>query len=262
MILNLNTSLVSTYKSQSQLARVLTEKWFLDNGYCPACPSDVLTQTPNNEKVVDFVCPECASKYQLKAKSHHIGKSVANGAYQPKIDMIRAGTAPNWFFMEYEKKGWTVESVMLVPAHFVTPEIIQKRNPLKPTALRHGWVGSNVLIGRLPLDARIYLVRDSEEIPHAHVREEWKRFAFLKSQSLESKGWLSDVLAVVRSLPREFALADAYAFEGKLAKLHPGNKHVRPKIRQQLQILRDNGVLEFVAPGRYRCMARQSSNNL
>jgi len=241
-----------SYHSKSQIARVLTEKWFLDNGYCPACSSEELTQTPNNEKVVDFVCPACASKYQLKAKSHHLGKSVANGAYQPKIDMIRAGTAPNWFFMEYEKKDWTVENVMLVPAHFVTPEIVQRRNPLKPTARRAGWVGSNVLIGRLPLDARIYIVRDSEEVPRAHVREEWKRFEFLKNQSLESKGWLSDVLAVVRSLPREFALADAYAFEGKLAKLHPDNKHVRPKIRQQLQILRDNGILEFVAAGKYR----------
>ena len=241
-----------SYKSQSQLARVLTEKWFLDNGYCPACPSEELAQTPNNEKVVDFVCPECASKYQLKAKSHHLGKSVANGAYQPKIDMILAGTAPNWFFMEYEKKGWTVESVMLVPAHFVTPEIVQKRNPLKPTARRAGWVGSNVLIGRLPLDARIYVVKDSEEVPRARVREEWKRFAFLESQSLESKGWLNDVLACVRELPREFSLADAYAFEGKLGKLHPGNKHVRPKIRQQLQILRDNGILEFISSGKYR----------
>jgi Zn ribbon nucleic-acid-binding protein len=244
----------SGYKSQSQIARVVTEKWFVDNGYCPACNSDELWATPHNEKVVDFVCPDCAAKYQLKAKSHHIGKSVANGAYQPKIDMIRAGTASNWFFMEYDKKDWTVESVMLVPAHFVTPEIIQKRNPLKPTARRAGWVGSNVLIGKLPIDARIYLVNESEVVPRSIVREEWKRFEFLKKQSLESKGWLSDVLAAVRSLPKEFSLADAYAFEGKLAKLHPGNKHVKPKIRQQLQILRDNGVLDFISPGKYRAI--------
>jgi hypothetical protein len=234
---------------------VVTEKWFVDNGFCPACKSDALNATPHNEKVVDFVCPSCASKYQLKAKSHHIGKSVANGAYQPKIDMIRAGTAPNWFFMEYDRKGWTVESVMLVPAHFVTPEIVQRRNPLKPTARRAGWVGSNVLIGKLPIDARIYLVNESEEVPRSIVREEWKRFVFLKKQSLESKGWLNDVLACVRELPREFSLADAYGFEKKLSKLHPDNKHVQPKIRQQLQILRDNGVLEFVGQGVYRAKA-------
>ncbi|MFH0815426.1 MAG: hypothetical protein V1934_01220 [Methanobacteriota archaeon] len=82
-----------------------------------------------------------------------------------------------------------------------------------------------------------------------------KRFAFLKSQSLESKGWLNDVLACVRELPHEFALADAYGFEAKLARLHPGNRRVKPKIRQQLQVLQDNHVLEFVSPGKYRKIA-------
>ncbi|MBI4999901.1 MAG: restriction endonuclease [Euryarchaeota archaeon] len=252
MELSLNQSPASHYKSKAQIARVLTEKWFLDNGYCPACPSDALSQTPANEKVVDFRCPDCASSYQLKAKGHRLGGSVANGAYQPKIEMIRNGTAPNWFFMEYDRKDWTVENVMLVPAHFVTPEIVQRRNPLRPTARRAGWVGSSVLIARLPLDARIPIILDGQEIPRADVRKSFQRFEFLKNKSLESKGWLADVLACVRELPREFSLNDIYAFEGKLAKLHPGNRNVRPKIRQQLQILRDNGILEFVSPGKYR----------
>ncbi len=243
----------SAYHSPSQLARVLTERWFLENGYCPACPSEELTQTPNNEKVVDFICPDCAAKYQLKAKRQHIGKSVANGAYQPKIDMIRAGTAPNWFFMEYDKKDWLVESVMLVPAHFVTPGIVQKRNPLSSTARRAGWVGSNVLIGKLPLDARINIVRDSEEIPHTHVRKEWKRFEFLKEQNLDAKGWLNDVLSCVRALDKKtFTLEEVYSFDARLQKLHPTNHNVRPKIRQQLQILRDHGILEFQGQGQYR----------
>ncbi|MBI4999903.1 MAG: hypothetical protein HZB92_00020 [Euryarchaeota archaeon] len=157
--------------------------------------------------------------------------------------------------MEYDRKDWLVENVVLVPAHFVTPEIVQRRNPLKPTARRAGWVGSNVLIGRLPLDARIPIVLDDQEIPRADVRKSFQRFEFLKNKSLESKGWLADVLACVRELPREFSLNDIYAFEGKLAKLHPGNRNVRPKIRQQLQILRDNEILEFVSPGRYRIRA-------
>jgi len=250
--MHLNLTPQPNYTSRSQLARVLTERWFLENGYCPACASEELAQTPNNEIMVDFVCPDCASKYQLKAKSQHIGKSVANGAYQPKIDMIRAGTAPNWFFMEYDRKDWLVENVMLVPAHFVTPDIVQKRNPLKPTARRAGWVGSNVLIGKLPLDARIYIVRDSEEVPHSRVREEWKRFEFLKGQKLEAKGWLNDILWCVRYLGKEFTLEDMYGFENRLAVLHPTNHNVRPKIRQQLQVLRDNGIVEFLGAGKYR----------
>jgi type II restriction enzyme len=58
---------------------------------------------------------------------------------------------------------------------------------------------------------------------------------------------------VVQSLGKlEFTLADVYAHGGTLAKLHPNNTHVRDKIRQQLQVLRDLGLLEFLAPGSYR----------
>ena len=32
----------------------------------------------------------------------------------------------------------------------------------------------------------------------------------------------------------------------------PNNAHVRDKIRQRLQVLRDLGLLEFLAPGSYR----------
>ncbi len=37
----------------------------------------------------------------------------------------------------------------------------------------------------------------------------------------------------------------------ELRELHPKNRHIRPKIRQQLQILRDNDTLRFIARGRY-----------
>ena len=40
-----------------------------------------------------------------------------------------------------------------------------------------------------------------------------------------------------------FTNADIYAFERELAALHPDNRHIRDKIRQQLQVLRDTGFL-------------------
>ena len=43
-----------------------------------------------------------------------------------------------------------------------------------------------------------------------------------------------------------------YAHADKLAKLHPNNTHVRDKIRQQLQVLRDLGFLQFFGSGSYR----------
>jgi len=36
------------------------------------------------------------------------------------------------------------------------------------------------------------------------------------------------------------------------SELHPNNAHVRDKIRQQLQVLRDLGLLEFLGSGSYR----------
>ena len=62
---------------------------------------------------------------------------------------------------------------------------------------------------------------------------------------------------VVRSLRKtEFELPEIYELENYLKKLHPGNHHIQPKIRQQLQILRDFGLLEFLGGGSYRLSPR------
>jgi type II restriction enzyme len=37
-----------------------------------------------------------------------------------------------------------------------------------------------------------------------------------------------------------------------LEKLHPDNQHVNDKIRQQLQILRDAGLLRHIGRGEWR----------
>jgi len=50
---------------------------------------------------------------------------------------------------------------------------------------------------------------------------------------------------------KEFVLPDVYAFAAQLQELHPDNRHVRGKIRQQLQVLRDLGLMEFLGRGRY-----------
>ena len=38
----------------------------------------------------------------------------------------------------------------------------------------------------------------------------------------------------------------------ELSKKHPDNRHIKDKIRQQLQVLRDKGYLEFSSRGNYR----------
>ena len=54
----------------------------------------------------------------------------------------------------------------------------------------------------------------------------------------------------------EFTLEDVYAFERRLEAAYPDNRNVRPKIRQQLQVLRDAGFLTFEGRGRYRLAGR------
>jgi len=253
MELLLKTEIGKGYKSPSQKARVITEKWFEENMYCPACPSNFLERTPPNEKVVDFICPKCSERYQMKSMSHPFGFKVMDSAYEPKIKSIKEGTSPNFVFMHYDRNNMTVQNLIVVPRYFISLDVIEKRKPLSRSARRAGWVGSNILLGRLPIDARISLITNGFIVPEERVRESWKRFSFLKEIPLSSKGWLNDVLSCVRKLGKiEFTLNEMYDFEEELRKMHPRNKHIKPKIRQQLQILRDKGILEFLGKGKYR----------
>jgi len=67
------------------------------------------------------------------------------------------------------------------------------------------------------------------------------------------KGWTRDVFNALNEMELGvFKLSDVYAFERRLKKLHPGNKHVKDKIRQQLQVLRDLGLIQFMGGGVYQ----------
>jgi len=68
----------------------------------------------------------------------------------------------------------------------------------------------------------------------------------------ETRGWLADVLRCVERCFTNFTLANIYAFESELAAKHPDNHNARAKIRQQLQLLRDLGFIEFLGSGEYR----------
>jgi type II restriction enzyme len=54
----------------------------------------------------------------------------------------------------------------------------------------------------------------------------------------------------------EFSLDEVYKFENELKLKHPDNNFVKDKIRQQLQILRDMNIIEFVSRGKYRKVSR------
>lgn len=90
-------------------------------------------------------------------------------------------------------------------------------------------------------------------LPKADVRARWDATAFLlRDRTLDARGWLLAVLRCVERLPPAFTLTDVYGFEAELRVAWPGNNNIRPKIRHQLQALRDAGVVAFEGRGRYR----------
>ena len=258
MNLLLNPAVARGYKSASQAARRITEEWATDNLYCIACPSDRVLPLPANTPVRDYTCPQCGANYQLKSKNGAFGQVVQNSAYEPKMAAIAEGRVPHYAFLQYSRHLWTVTDLFVVPAHFISPAVIQQRRPLSNQARRAGWVGSNILLGRLPLEARVVIVSRGAASAPARVRDEWRRFAFLQTDGRSSGGWGADVLSCVRTLQQEtgeteFALQAFYArFREQLSSWHPANQHVEEKIRQQLQVLRDGDVLQFLGQGRYR----------
>ena len=160
---------------------------------------------------------------------------------------------PNLFILQYDLDMWAVRTVLLVPHFAFTLSAVECRKPLAPTARRAGWVGCNILLDKIPVDARISIV--SEGAPHTprEVRSAYNRLRPLEKLQVEKRGWTLDVLQVVQSLgKRDFTLAEVYAHTDALARLHPKNDHVRDKIRQQLQVLRDFDFVEFLDRGHYR----------
>ncbi len=250
MNLSMAGELASAYTSGSQRARVVTEAWGEENLYCPNCSSPSLTRLRNNTRASDYSCPSCEFWYQLKGQQSRIGNSVNDGAYKAMMDAVRNDATPNFFFMQYDLATWSVRNLLLVPSFAFPPSAIIKRKPLAVTARRAGWVGCNIALNLIPVDARIAVVAESRISPEKEVRERFRRVKPLADIKAKERGWTLDVLNAVRRLGKtQFATADVYSFTRELEGLHPDNRHVKDKIRQQLQVLRDRGFLRQVERG-------------
>ncbi|GIZ08119.1 DpnI domain-containing protein [Flavobacterium sp. UMI-01] len=251
MNLNFDLKKAEGYSSKSQIARVLTENWVKENSYCPCCGALPIIEYSNNRPVADFYCSVCAEEFELKSKNGNLGRIINDGAYETMISRITSNTNPNFFFLSYNK-SFAVENFLVIPKHFFTPEIIIKRNPLKDTAKRAGWIGCTIDISKVPESGRIFIVENSRIIEQDKVNIKLQRTDFLKSKSLDARGWILDVLNCVEDIKKPtFTIDELYAFENKLKIKYPNNNHIKDKIRQQLQFLRDKGLIEFNGRGNY-----------
>lgn len=253
MELQMDTALAQSYSSASQIARVLTESWVSENMFCPRCGNHHISHFENNKPVADFYCPCCRNQFELKSKKGMALEKINDGAYSTMIERITSLNNPDFFFMSYSTSNWRVENLFFVPKHFFTPQIIEKRAPLSPNARRAGWTGCNILLGKIPSTGRIPIIENGVENDTNTILMKVSIADKLAIHDISSRGWLLDVLSCMDRLAGTiFTLHEMYEFENELAAKHPGNKNVRPKIRQQLQVLRDKGLIEFLQPGIYR----------
>lgn len=255
MDLRLPTTNLDNYESGSQRARVSTEPWGEANLYCAACDSPRISSLPTGTHAVDFSCPSCASRYQLKSSASKFGNRVIDGAYAAMHRAILSDQTPNLFFLHYKLPQLTVESVLLIPRFAFSLSCVEKRNALSPTARRAGYVGCYFVLDRIPPDARIPIIQNARPVSSSQVRKAYNRIRSLEDLNIEKRGWTLDVLNIVKSLNKaEFELKEVYEHQDLLAKLHPDNAHIQPKIRQQLQELRDMKLVKFLGDGHYRLL--------
>ena len=254
MKLILDKQLITNYKNASQKARILTEQWVDKSVFCPNCGHLDIDKYPNNQPVADFFCSNCKEDYELKSKQGGVGAKILDGSYRTKMERLRSSSNPNLFVLNYDLQHLCVLNFFVIPKHFFVPEIIEKRKPLAPSARRAGWIGSNILLQNIPQTGKIFLVKQQQIEPKAKVLAEWKKTLFLREErEIAARGWLLDVMRCIEKVGKHtFALGDIYMFEKELSTLHPDNQHIKDKIRQQLQVLRDKGYIQFTSRGNYQ----------
>ncbi len=177
---------------------------------------------------------------------------ITDGAYDSMLTRLQANNNPNLHLLVYDK-NFTVNDFLVIPKHFFLPEIIVKRPELNPTARRAGWVGCNINISAIGDAGKVFYVKNKSIIRPEFVVQNYNKTFFLRESALDQKRWIMEIIKIVNIMPQnEFSLKDIYAYVDELQLLFPENMHIKEKIRQQLQILRDKGYISFVGRGLYR----------
>lgn len=253
MNLMIDTQPAIGYKSRSQIGRVISEAWVRSQLYCPFCENDKLMKFESNRPAADFFCPYCNEEYELKSKHGKQTFLLADGAYTTMIQRIASDVNPNFLIMFYSGSKPRVDQLLIIPKYFISSSIVQQRKPLSSHARRAGWIGCNLHLDQIPSDGMIYIVKNGHEIDVPQVHKKVQETKFIGAYKQENRGWLLDTIQCLQRIQKmEFSLEDVYTFSDEMTLRHPDNHHIRDKLRQQLQLLRDQGYIEFLGNGLYR----------
>jgi type II restriction enzyme len=236
----------------------MTEGWAENNFYCPKCLQPRVTRQRAGFKVMDFSCPNCFQTYSLESQKTPFRKTVRDSDYYTFLESINNRRNPDQVLLHYDRQRLVVVDVEVIPSFFFTESCIIPSNPSKPKARKKPWQGCSFSLEMVPEDGHVEIVKDERIASPQDVHEKYEKAAKLMvHRTLKGRGWTTDVLRCLRDMRKSsFNLEDIYAYERELQNLHPDNKFVRPKIRQQLQVLRDHEILRFIKRGQYELIQR------
>lgn len=253
MNLSFDVSASGALTGQTQKIKTLSESWAAREVYCVNCESPRLMRFPNNQPAADLYCTDCSEQYELKSGKGPCGRRLPDGAYAVMVQRVTEPTGPNLLVLRYDSVSPMVTDLFVVPRHFLTPDMIEARKPLSATARRAGWIGCKIALEKIPQAGRISLIQSGNVISPPVARAAWRKTLFLQeARHPDARGWLLSVIRCIEAFDaRTFRLQQLYDCESDLRRTYPGNQHIREKIRQQLQVLRDRGFLEFHGGGKY-----------
>lgn len=109
---------------------------------------------------------------------------------------------------------------------------------------------AKTIISHLPKEKRISLPKIEDITETAEIDIYTGGIESIR-KSLE--GWRLETFdCLTRIKENQFSLREVYLFEKEIRSKFPENKHIKAKLRQQLQELRDIGIVEFLGHGSYR----------
>ena len=222
--------------------RDLCENWFLDNVFCPNCGYEKLNKTPSSAST--FCCSACQNKFLLTYREEKDESQLSVElpfSYNKIISQIESALIPDTFVLFFNEYC-DVTRLFLVHKKFITTDaIIQKGNV--PFLALDKILGLGI----------IRFFQYEEDLDGSEILAAYQNAKLAEEESAEFNGWVKDVyLCIVKIGKEEFELNDVYRYVDYLKQKHVNNNTIEAKIRQQLQVLRKRGYLEFLGHGRFR----------
>ena len=108
-----------------------------------------------------------------------------------------------------------------------------------------------MLFESIPSYGKLYIVKNSKLESKEQILNKSHKILNLYDLDSQKAKWKIEILKILDSVDSVFSLQEIYEKEAELHNLFPENNHIKDKIRQQLQFIRDDGIIVFHGNGKY-----------